>query len=200
MTPFVLEDKIVRLSAPIIGDIPEIVEWCNDPDSMRYMPLPRPYGIEQAKWYLDNVVVPGWKNDQSLTWALRDRTSLLKPNGDFPALGTITIRTSTPERGALPGEVGFVAAPAARGKGLMSAALSLVLSWALSLDGLALPEAHWECVPGNLGSWRVAWKNGFIFDGIWDGAPGHTLGHWYGHIKAGAPLAPVAPWPAGAPI
>lgn len=202
MEPFVLQNDIVRLSIPTRNDIPEIIKWCNDSQSISGLKLPSPYCEKEAEWFLANTVNPGWESGKELTFALRQTLNEGDGDKEPPAMGTMSIRSAAPPPKFEPGEVGYVTAPWARGLGLASAALRLVLAWAFSTDGFDLDVARWECLPGNAASWRVAWKCGFQFDGIWRPEDGgcHTIGNWYGSLKRGAPLEPTAPWPAGAPL
>ena len=196
--PIELRDEQVTLSALTPADFPALIAWMNDPTIKRWMPFASyPYTRQDAEWFLDNKVKPGWASGKELTWAIRE-TSL--GGALMPARDTVAIRT---ERipGYQPGEVGFALAPAARGRGLATAALKLVLAYAFDPNGLNLETARWECKSGNEASWRVAWRCGFQFGGVWpDDDNEHTPGNWYASLNRNQPLDVTKPWPAGAPI
>lgn len=186
------------LSALTPADFPALIAWMNDPSVKRWMPVASdPYSRQDAEWFLANKVRPGWASGKELTWAIREPSL---GSASKPALGTVAIRTeNTP--GYQPGEVGFVLAPAARGRGLASAALRLVLAYAFDPNGLNLDTARWECKNGNERSWRVAWSCGFRFGGVWPADDKlHSPGNWYASISRNNPLTPTISWPAGAPV
>ena len=144
----------VRLRAHLDTDLPAMVEFATDPESIRFVPLPSPYGPADARSYLDDVIVPGWLRGDRLSWAIEpgDGTT-----GGFA--GSIDLR---PEPNGT-GEVGFGLHPAARGRRLMSAALRLVRDYAFDVRELRL--LRWRAVVGNWGSRRAAAAAGFRFDG-----------------------------------
>jgi RimJ/RimL family protein N-acetyltransferase len=63
----------------------------------------------------------------------------------------------------LVGDVGFLVAPQARGRGYASAALAALCGWGFTALGLARIE--WRAYVGNDASRRVAEKAGFVFEG-----------------------------------
>ncbi|WP_280333047.1 GNAT family N-acetyltransferase [Nocardia wallacei] len=50
-----------------------------------------------------------------------------------------------------------------RGRGLVSAALGLVIDWAFTHDQQQL--LHWQAVTGNWASAKTAWRQGFRLEG-----------------------------------
>lgn len=152
----VLEDPArgVRLRAHTEADLAAIVEQCTDPDSVRFTTVPTPYGLDDARRFLDDVVIPGWASGNPLVWAIEVSTE----TGPMFA-GSIDLRPA----GDGTAEVGFGLHPAARGRGAMSTALRLVRDHAF--DALGLTVLRWRAVVGNWGSRRVAAAAGFRFDG-----------------------------------
>ena len=68
-------------------------------------------------------------------------------------------------------EVGFGLAPWARGKGVMTRALRLVLAWGFGLPGIGV--VYWRAQVGNWASRRVAGRCGFRWKGrsvVWNSA------------------------------
>ena len=82
--------------------------------------------------------------------------------------GTIELRLAdgTPESPGTRAELGYYAAPKARGKGYMTEALRAVLGYAFDPLGLGLDTVRWTALAGNEPSERVAVKAGFT--GIYD--------------------------------
>ncbi len=178
-----LTDGVVTLRAHREDDAPRIVEQCTDPESMRWLPLPRPYGLEQADDYLGGVRA-GWEDpDGRREWAISD--------ADGRYLGSIGVF----DRSAVACELGFMLHPDARGHGVMVRAVRLARAWALE-HGVEV--VRWRAAVGNWASRRVAWGCGF-------GLPTHVAasGHdhdgtprdaWHAVWRRGDPDGPVIPW------
>jgi RimJ/RimL family protein N-acetyltransferase len=82
--------------------------------------------------------------------------------GDY--LGEVLIFLRTPEAAeAGTGEIAYVVAPAARGRGIASTALGLFSEWAFASLGLARLQLFIR--PDNLASRRVAEKTGYTYEG-----------------------------------
>ena len=142
----VLTDGVVTLQALRDDDALALVAQCTDPESMRFLPLPRPYGMSEAHDYLAGVAADWGRPGGKRSWAITDGT------GTFG--GTISIR----ERSARRAELGFALAPHARGQGLMSAAVRLLIS---HLREAGVEVIRWRARRGNWASLRVAWACGF---------------------------------------
>ena len=142
----VLTDGVVTLRALRDDDAPALVAQCTDPESMRFLPLPRPYGMSEAHDYLAGVAADWGRPGGKRSWAITDGT------GTFG--GTISIR----ERSARRAELEFALAPHARGQGLMSAAVRLLIS---HLREAGVEVIRWWARRGNWASLRVAWACGF---------------------------------------
>lgn len=52
-----LSDDVVTLRAHHPGDADRIIEFANDERSRRFIPLPDPYGPQQAQEFLDSVAI-----------------------------------------------------------------------------------------------------------------------------------------------
>ena len=152
----VLTDPIrgIRLRAHDDADLPAIVEQATDPESVRFTTVPSPYGLDDARSFVHEMAAGGWERGTPLIWAIERETA------DGPAFsGSIDLRLA----GDGSAEVGFGLHPAARGSGVMSAALRLVRDY--GFDVLGLQVLRWRAVIGNWGSRRVAAAAGFRFDG-----------------------------------
>lgn len=84
---------------------------------------------------------------------------------DREYLGEIVLFLRTPEAGeSAIGELAYVVAPRARGRGVATTALRLLSTWALT--GLRLERLQLSIRPDNAASHRVADKAGFRYEGI----------------------------------
>lgn len=191
-----LTDGVVRLRAHHAEDIERIVEQCQDPETLRWTTVPRPYAAAQAEGFLQ-IVADGWSSsDGQRYWAITDA-------GDPLAVfrGTIDLR---PKPGGT-AELGFGLHPDGRGRGLMTRAVRLVAAhWFDVLGGRRL---YWYSDRGNFSSWRVAWACGFTHHGrlplhnsgvtgLPPGAPdGLARDAWVASLGADDDRTrPVAPW------
>ena len=132
------------------ADIPDIVESCRDEETLRYTRLPLNYTRADAEDYLLTTarqIAAG----QIQRWAI-------DASGVFA--GTIELRLAdgTPESPGTRAELGYYAAPKARGRGYMTEALRAVLGYAFDPLGLGLESVRWTALAGNEPSERVAVK------------------------------------------
>ncbi|GAA0958342.1 GNAT family N-acetyltransferase [Frigoribacterium faeni] len=153
MRPFVLESDAVRLSVPERGDIDAIVESCQDPELQRFTTVPTPYDRSDAEFFLARIVDHGWSTGREYTWGLR-------APGSSELVGMVSLRFGDHD-------IGFWTSPAARGRGLMSAAVRLVADWAFEQGDVA--QIYWEGYLDNDGSAAVARSTGFTYTGVGEG-------------------------------
>ena len=98
------------------------MEQCQDPESVRWTSVPRPYGPEQARAFI-SAAARGWAQGGNRVWAVE----VLDPLTGRPRFaGTIDYRPD----GAGAAELGFGLHPAARGRGLMARAARLAITYA----------------------------------------------------------------------
>jgi RimJ/RimL family protein N-acetyltransferase len=197
----VLTDGVVTLRPHSLDDADAIVEQSSDPESLRWTTVPRPYSREHALSFIEGNLRAWATTDGTRSWAIEWTDGLGRPRFG----GTIDLRP-----GAAPsvGELGFGLHPAARGHGIMSRAVRLVVEHAFSTPvwGTPVSRLHWRAVVGNWGSRRVAWAAGFTFHGTIpeshpDPMGGPTaLDTWTASIAPGDTRAPRKPWLAATPI
>ncbi|MCA0290077.1 MAG: GNAT family N-acetyltransferase [Actinobacteria bacterium] len=186
-----LTDGVVLLRAHRPSDAEGIVAQSNDPASMRWTTVPRPYGMQQAQEFR-TLIEDGWNaGTGNLHWAIAGAAD---PD---EYLGTIDLRHG-------PGgtaEVGFGLHPAGRGRGLMSRAVRLLAGY--YFGDLGGHRLYWYAARGNFASWRVAWACGFQHHGLLPQklapAPGDpeavALDAWAASVGADDDLTkPKAPW------
>ena len=105
----VLTDGHVRLRAHRPEDAERIVESANDPESMRWTTVPRPYPPVEAERFL-GLIRAGWEDAAgNRLWAIEE-----VDDTEGRLLGTIDIRPTVAPGVA---EVGFGLHPDARGSG-----------------------------------------------------------------------------------
>lgn len=182
MLPVTLESERVRLDLPTRADTVAIAAACSDSAIQRWTTVPSPYTPQHAHSFVDALVGPGWASGRERTWAIRERNSTW-------LRGVVSLRTEHRD-------IGFWLAPDARGKGLMTAAVDLVLAYAFT--DLGWEDVYWECNVGNLASAAVARRCGFGFTGTGigllagrDGSPNLV---WHG-VRRPEPAAESS-WPA----
>lgn len=183
MLPVTLSSDRVHLTVPTRSDTAAITQGCQDPAVVRWTTVPTPYTDRDAQTFVDALVGPGWASDREYTWGIR------RPGSTWLE-GVVSFRTEHRD-------LGFWLAPAARGEGLMHAAVELVVEWAFSQGA---PDVYWECYEGNVGSASVARAGGFSFTGtgtarIPDRDGGPTTA-WTGLRRADGVPASSLPWPA----
>lgn len=202
MEPFVLATDRVRLTVPTVADVRRIHELCQDPEIQHWTTVPSPYRMEHAEGFVTGLVARGWKQENQFTWAIREPVDVAPGEPEPPLLGMVGLHLDDAPFPHRSGEIGYWAAPEARGRGLVTEAAGLVVDWGFDPEGLGLARAEWRAVVGNWASRRVAWKIGVRVEGEVRGLlvhRGERLDGWVGTVLPGDPREPNEPWPAGAP-
>jgi len=177
-----LSDGVVRLRRHSEDDVPGIVEQSNDPRSVAWTTVPQPYGVDDAKRFVREIMPGGWASDQEWGFAI-------EVAGRFG--GTMSLRNKGDGRA----EVGFGAHPSIRGRGHMERGLRLLLGWGFADRGLDV--VAWWANAGNWGSRRLAASVGFSFDGTvrrWLPHRGALVDAWVGTLLRDDPLEFRTPW------
>ncbi len=196
MEPFPLVNEHVHLSAPTAADVDRVTEVCQDAEVQRWTTVPSPYTRADAESFVTGFVRRGWETGSDLTWAVRPADD---PAGPLQGMVGIAVADGGGER---TGEIGFWAAPEARGRGLVTEAARIVADLGLDPEGLGLVRVQWLGYVGNWPSRRVAWKLGFRFEGTlrrFADQRGVRRDAWVASLLPGDPREPAAPWPAEAP-
>lgn len=189
----VLTDGRIRLRAHTLADVQRVVEMCSDPQTMAWTTVPRPYDAAAATTFIEQVLPAGWGSGADLTWAVEADLT-----GGPMFKGNVSLRPGAAA------DLGFDLHPAARGRGLMTAAVRLVARYAF--ETLSAEAVQWRCEVGNRASWRVAWACGFGWDGEQSRAlprhDGTLVDAWRAVLLPDQPTTgPAAPWfepPTGA--
>ena len=164
----------LALRLPLPADVDDIVAQCRDPEFQRWTTVPVPYRESDAQDFVKRVA-EGWRTNVALF--------AIAYQGRFS--GSVDLRFDG-IRGA---EVGFGLAPWARGNGVMTRALRLVLAWGFELAGIEV--VYWRAQVGNWASRRVAGRCGFRIEGMVRGLleqRGERRDAWIGSLRRGEPL------------
>lgn len=156
-------------------DLVDIVRQCQDPETQRWTLVPVPYGEGDALRFVSQVA-EGWRNGTRASFAILHE-------GRYAGSASLTMN------GPGGAEVGYGLGPWARGKGVMSRALRLLLAW--GFDELELDVVHWKARVGNWPSRRAATRCGFRVEGTVRGLleqRGERHDGWIGSLLRGDPL------------
>jgi RimJ/RimL family protein N-acetyltransferase len=174
VAPELTDGPDLVLRQPLPGDVDDIVAQCRDPEFQRWTTVPVPYHRSDAEDFLSRVA-EGWQGNVA--------RFAIEHGGRFA--GTVDLRFD----GIGGAEVGFGLAPWARGKGVMTRALRLVLAWGFGLPGIEV--VYWRAQVGNWASRRVAGRCGFRMEGTVRGLleqRGERRDGWIGSLRRGDAL------------
>jgi len=155
MEPVSITDGSLLLRPPRSSDVPAVFAACQDPEIARWTTVPVPYALADAHRWVEVEVPLGWSGSTAPVWHVTD------PADPSTVLASIGLHHLDLEHGD--GEVGYWTVPAARGRGITTAAVRLVCRWAF--DELGLHRVDWAAAVGNRASRRVAEKAGFAVEG-----------------------------------
>lgn len=187
--PLELRGERVLLAAPALADVDRIAELCRQPDIAAWTTIPSPYRRADAESFVTGLVPDGWASGRSLTWGVREAST-----GTLAGMvGLDRIHDGT-------AEIGFWLDSAARGCGIMSDAVALVLDHAFAPppEGLGLLRVEWHAFGGNAASAAVARRAGFRWEGVSRSAAsqrGVLRDDWRAGILASDPREPAPGWP-----
>jgi RimJ/RimL family protein N-acetyltransferase len=149
-----LDDGVVRLTPLGPGHVPAMKTLGDDPDVARFTYVSSPWTDEKAQAWVERYV-EGWRDGKLAGFAIE-----ASGGGEF--LGFLALpRYDAPGREA---EIGYIVAPAARGRGVARRALGLATDWCLGPLGLQRVELRIDVA--NAPSLRVAERLGFVRDGV----------------------------------
>jgi len=129
------------------GDIPWVYEVSLDPQVQRFLEIPIPYRMADAEYFVREMAVAAWDRRTRAEFVIEDRAAVRLGRAGFGLDG----------RGAA--QIGYRLDPAARGRGVATAAVLMLCGWGFERLGLDLIE--WRAEVGNAASRRVAEKAGF---------------------------------------
>jgi RimJ/RimL family protein N-acetyltransferase len=147
-----LSDGIVTLRRWRPTDGQAVFEACQDPEIARFIPIPQPYSLQDGAWFVTNAAEES-ASGPSTHFAIVD------PATDR-LLGSISRHGPNGHRAA----VGYWLAPEARGRGVATRAVRLLVDWTFGTTAVIRLELYTDA--GNERSGRVARRAGFEFEGI----------------------------------
>lgn len=143
----------ITLRAPTARDIDAVVAAARDPESVRWTTVPDPYRRADAEWFVTHHIPQKWARGTGACFGIYDADDTYCGSMD------LDICPFPPDVG----DVGFLVAPWARGRGYASTALRTMCEW--GFEAFALERIEWRAYVGNVGSRRTAEKAGFQLEG-----------------------------------
>ena len=172
----VLTDGVVSLRPWRATDAPAVYAACQDPLIARFVPIPQPYTKADAATYIEHCQ-RALQGDTERTFAIVDA-------GSDAVLGSVARLGPFGHRATF----GYWLAPSARGRGMATRALRLIVDWTLATTAVIRCELYTDS--DNEASGRVALRAGFEREGIrraWDldrqGRPIDVV--WYVLVRDG---------------
>ncbi|NLU76713.1 GNAT family N-acetyltransferase [Streptomyces sp. HNM0575] len=156
MEPITLSTERLLLRPFDDRDVEAVRSACQDPDIVRWIPVPDPYGRKEAEEFVLGVNPSGWREDTMYNFGIFTKQGELVGSMGLVRLGALR----APERQA---ELGFWTVKEQRGKGYTVEAGHAVIDWAFST--LKAERLEWVAEAGNEASRRVAWRLGFVMEG-----------------------------------
>lgn len=147
-----LADEAILLRLLRDADAPTIAAACADPDIGRWIPVPVPYAVDDARVFIA-ATAAAWATGGELVFGIEERAT-----GSL--VGTIGLRRAEPFRAS----VGYWIAPWARRRGFATRAVRLVAGWAFREPALVRLELY--TLVGNDASGAVAIGAGFTREGV----------------------------------
>lgn len=142
-----------RLRRPELTDVDRIVAACTDEETLRWLPLPRPYGPAEGTAFVETQA----------TTVLREGTGLVSAiEVDGQLAGVIDLMDVSWRNQSA--EIGYWISPDRRGLGLAGRASGLLARWALTEQDLERVQIR--AATGNTGSLRAAEAAGFVREGV----------------------------------
>jgi len=149
-----LTDGRVRLRVLREDDLPRLVEEGSDETTARWVNVPVPYGEAEAREEL-HTMTAGW-HDPAFPLAL-----VIADAATDEYCGLVLLLREHPHDIM---EMAYGVHPAARRRGLVTAAIRLAAPWAFTALGVARLEARTD--PENLASQRALARAGFTREGL----------------------------------
>ena len=150
-----LTDGVVLLRPWRQDDAPAVFAACQDPEIARWVPIPWPYHEPDAQALLDASAV-GWRDGTAAHFAIVDVAT-------ERVVGAITRYGPHPDRGLHRATFGYWVAAEARGRGVATRALTLIVDWTQATTDVVRLDL--ETFAGNEASARVATRCGFEPEG-----------------------------------
>ena len=150
-TTLAAEDLILRPFTA--ADADDVTQACQDAETLRWLPLPRPYTRANAEWFIGTFGPSQRESGAGIVFAIESAGRLA---------GAIDLKQVN--WAARVAEVGYWVAPWARGRGIAPQATRALSEWAIRDHGFERVQLF--AAVGNAASQRVAEKAGFVREGV----------------------------------
>ncbi|SIH34148.1 putative acetyltransferase [Mycobacteroides abscessus subsp. abscessus] len=171
MDPVILRTERLELRCVTSDDAEAIAEACQDPLIALFTQVPNPYGLPDARWFVNDAKAR-WEQDDAFSFGFFLRS-------DDSLAGTCVLMKA-PD-GVL--EIGYWTSPQCRGQGLTVEAIKRLCQWGFA--DLGVDSIRWCAVIGNDASRAVAVKAGFEIHGTRTitGRGGDAREQWVGLLQ-----------------
>lgn len=149
-----LHDELVRLTPLGPEHFAPMRALGDDEDVARFTYVQAPLTDESAQAWVERYVA-GWQDGSQAGFAIETQD-------DREFLGFVALVRYDAE--GREGEIGYIVAPAARGRGVAGRAVRLLTDWCLRVVGLERLELRIDIA--NVASVRVAERLGYVCDGV----------------------------------
>ena len=149
-----LHDEVVRLTPLGPEHVAPMRELGEDEDVARFTYVRAPLTEESARAWVDRYVA-GWQDGSLAGFAI-------EAQDDREFLGFVALVRYDAE--GREGEIGYIVAPAARGRGVAVRAVRLLTDWCLHVVGVERLELRIDVA--NAASVGVAQRLGYVRDGV----------------------------------
>lgn len=153
MEPIEITAGWLHLRPWLPDDADAVLAACSDPQTQRWTAVPSPYRAQDARAWVEQVSPGLWGGGTGAPFAALDAR-----NGEL--LASVGLHDLDRQQAT----IGYWAAPAARGRGVVTNAIGAITRWAFS--ELGLQRLGWEAEVGNWPSRAVAEKCGFTVEGV----------------------------------
>lgn len=178
------------------ADAGRVFELCQDPEIQRWTTVPGPYQREAAEDFVNEFAPAAWRQLAEGSFTTRQRGPELIWGvriGEESSLGGLWGSIGLKPAGEGVVEIGWWLGAAARGHGIMRAAVARLIELAFSAEApIQAAGVRWYALVGNLPSAAIAQRTGFTFTGIVEKL---DRPHWSAVIHPGDPIAPRNDWP-----
>jgi len=135
------------------SDADDVAEACQDPETLRWLPIPRPYTLANAECFIGTFAPALRESGAGIVFAIQSTGRLA---------GVVDLKHVNWAYKVA--EVGYWVAPWARGRGVASDATRALAHWAIHDHGFERVELF--AATGNIASQRAAEKAGFVREGV----------------------------------
>src|SRR5665811_306651 len=134
-------------------DADDVTEACQDAETLRWLPIPRPYTQANAEWFIGTFAPAQREAGAGIVFAIESAGRLVGASDLKHVNWAYKVA-----------EVGYWVAPWARDRGVASDATRALARWAIRDHGFERVELF--AATGNIASQRAAEKAGFVREGV----------------------------------